>query len=81
MNDDMLSQAREILRDEMPLISQTRAAALLCVKPRTMRRWIAQGRLRRARTSSSGSGRSLIPKDDLIRLLADMLEPAPQYED
>ena len=80
-DDDKLAEAREILRDELPLIPQKRVAELLGVRTRTLRRWIALGRLRRARTTASGSGRSLIPKDDLIRMLAEMLEPAPSFED
>jgi excisionase family DNA binding protein len=54
---------------ELPEVLSCKEAAHFCrVCTRTIRRWVAVGRLPAARTAPI-SGRLLIPKRDLIRLL------------
>lgn len=56
--------------DLPPLLTCQQAAVFARVCDRTIRRMIASGRLRAAKTSPGASGRVLIPRDALIRLLA-----------
>lgn len=56
--------------DALPaVLSVAMVASLLGVCARTIRRWIAEGRLPAARTARGGSGRLLIRAESLRRFL------------
>jgi len=55
------------------LVSVDQAADLFSCHPRTVKRWLADGRLRAVRTSGGRSGRTLIPALEIERLLRVML--------
>lgn len=55
-----------------PLVSANRTAKFFHVSVRTVSRWIRQGRINSLRTSESGSGRVLIPRLEIARLLTEM---------
>ncbi len=61
------------------LVSLEDTAAFFRVTSRTIRRWVRTGRLSVSRTAPGGSGRVLIAKVEIARLLATMNESTP-YE-
>lgn len=74
---DLRADCAELVSDLPPLVSASVAAERLCVSTRTLRTYIRTGRLRAMRTSPGGSGRVLIAREELARLLASMVEPNP----
>ena len=52
-----------------PVIGVTEAAGIAGTHPQTIRRWIAEGRLRAARPVAAGSSRVRIKTADLLALL------------
>lgn len=56
------------------LVPAALAAEFLSVTDRTIRRWSREGRIRTLRTTPSGSGRVLIPRVEILRLLGSMEE-------
>lgn len=60
-----------------PLVPLAEVARHCSVSTRTVRRWIEDGRVRRLRTSRGRGGRGLIPREDLARLLGEMVEIRP----
>ena len=77
----LLQQAMTDLRDEMhdrrkPFVTVREAAAQCCRSEYTIRRWIAQGRVKASKVEGTGPhGRLLVARDDLERLL--QVGPAP----
>lgn len=67
-----LKPTEELVRELPALVPIARAAKFLNVSTRTLRRWSARGRLKVMRTSPGGSGRVLIRRDELARLLRIM---------
>jgi predicted site-specific integrase-resolvase len=59
------------------VVSLERTAAFFGVTVRTVRRWARKGRLRVSRTAPGGSGRVLIARVEIARLLVAMQEPLP----
>jgi excisionase family DNA binding protein len=55
------------------MVSIDEVAEHLRQSPRTIRSWIAQGRLAVVKTTSNGSGRVLIPRPELGRFLLSRL--------
>ena len=63
---------RELLA-ELPAILDTRTVSnWLGVSERTIRRWIASGRLRALKTSSARGGRLRVPRRALMDFMAEM---------
>ncbi len=60
-----------------PLIPLKQASELLAVSDRTIRRWASIGRLSVLRTTRARGGKVLIPRFQLERLLAQMVETNP----
>ncbi len=56
------------------LVPAQRAAEFLGVSTRTLRTWATRGRIRVLRTAKGGSGRVLVPRAELERVLGLMLE-------
>ena len=66
------AEAKELV-SHLPSIVNTRTAAeTLGVSDRTLRRWIAEGRLRSLRTSHRNGGRLRIARAALVDLLVTM---------
>jgi len=65
-------ELEELVRDLPPLVPLKDAADFLNVTDRTLRRWAAAGRLRVLKTSAGGSGRVLVPRTELVRILGEM---------
>jgi excisionase family DNA binding protein len=57
------------------LVPAQRAADFLGVTDRTLRTWARRGRIRVLRTAKGGSGRVLVPRAELERVLELMLVP------
>ncbi len=55
--------------DADAILSADEAAALAGVTPRTLRRWIASGRLRAGRTHVAGSGRVRVRRADVLEAI------------
>jgi hypothetical protein len=55
-------------------------AELLCLTDRTLRRWASTGRIKVLKTARGGSGRVLVPKAELERILRLMWIATP-FED
>jgi excisionase family DNA binding protein len=53
------------------ILTVQEAATFVRCHGRTVRRWIASGRLRAAKTHPTQRGRVLIPLENLIRMLAE----------
>jgi excisionase family DNA binding protein len=64
---------RQILEDVDALTPLRDAAEFLHIDERTLRRWIAQGRVSGLRTTHKRGGRILIPRHELERLLTSMV--------
>ena len=62
------------------LVPAADAAGLLNVTTRTLRTWARSGRIRVFKTARGGSGRVLVPRDELARLLSAMLVSTPIEE-
>lgn len=58
-------------RDLPFFLRLVQASEVAQVTPRTLRRWIAQGRLRATRPTKAGSGRVLVKRDSLLELLGE----------
>ena len=72
---DPISRTQLGLADGLPLlVPLVAAAAHLHLSVRTVRRWISAGRLQALRTTPGGSGRLLIPREELVRELERMRE-------
>jgi excisionase family DNA binding protein len=56
---------RSILAGLRPLLRYAEVAEMLRVDPRTLKRWTARGLIAKVRVG----GRSLIPRDEVVRLL------------
>jgi hypothetical protein len=70
---DVPEWAKEVVSHLPCLVREADAAEALGVSVRTLRRWGAGGKIqRRLRTAPSGSGRVLIPRTELARLIARM---------
>lgn len=54
------------------LVKEADVAKLLSVDQRTLRHWRADGRFKAVRTSPGGSGRVLVAKAEVGRLLASL---------
>ena len=65
--------AESQVRRLKPLSTMDETAESFKVSPRTIRRWTRSGRLRALKTSPRQSGRVLIPRSEVARLLLDML--------
>ena len=60
---------------ELPvMVSAKEAAEFLRVNPRTIRRWAESGRLRTMKLTPEGSGRVLVPRSEIRRLLGEAAE-------
>jgi excisionase family DNA binding protein len=64
----------QILEGLPPLLDLKETAAVLRCSTRSVRRRVEDGRLRALRTAEGGSGRLLVPKSELKRLLSTMVE-------
>lgn len=81
--DELGRLVRAAVRDELGMRppAPTRPATATCsvaeaarelgTTPRTIRRWIAMGRLQAARAVLSGSSRTRIPRESIDRLLRE----------
>ena len=58
-------------------VTLSEAARLLRCSTKTLRRWIKRGRLRALRSSAVGSGKFLIEKSELVRLIKSMRVETP----
>lgn len=59
----------DAIADLPPLVPAGQVAEFFHVTKRTLRRWIRVQRINAIRTSNSGSGRVLIPRHEMARLL------------
>ena len=60
---------------ELPVLVPLKVGAdFIGVTDRTIRRWAASGRIKVLKTSSGGSGRVLIPRMEIVRILEQMME-------
>ena len=66
-----------LVKDLPPLVPAKAAAAFLGVTTRTLRRWASTGRIRVMKTAAGGSGRVLVPRSEIERILEEMLKPTP----
>lgn len=64
--------ASELVSHLPPLVPAKDAADFLGTTTRTLRRWVRVGRITVLRTDNAGSGRVLIPRSEIARLLASM---------
>ena len=61
------------------LVPAAKAGELLAVSTRTLRRWVNVGKIRALKTAPGGSGRVLIPRDEIKRILGQMVQ-VPQFD-
>jgi len=66
--------AEDAVRDLPGLIPVPRAAELLGVTPRTLRRWASVGRIVVLKTARGRGARALVPRESLRRFLVDLAE-------
>ena len=77
MTDREAARAIELAVAELPaVVPLERAADFLGVSTRTLRRYVAKGKLRILKTGARG-GLARVLRADLQRLLEDMLRPCP----
>ena len=62
----------EMVRGLPVLVPLKAAGEFLGVTDRTIRRWAAGGRIRVLKTSAGGSGRVLLPRAEIVRILKEM---------
>ena len=67
----------ELVKDLPQLVPARQTATFLGVTDRTIRRWAATGRIRVMKTAAGGSGRVLVPRPEIERILEEMLKPTP----
>lgn len=66
------AEAKDLVSHLPSIVDARTAAATLGISDRTLRRWIAGGRLRALRTSTQNGGRLRIARSALIDLLISM---------
>lgn len=67
-----MSRSPSLLDGLPPILTLGEAAETLRVSRKTVSRWIAEGRLRAGRSAMGGSGRVLIARPELARLLGEL---------
>jgi excisionase family DNA binding protein len=67
----------DMVADLPKLVPVQVAADLLSVTTRTLRTWASDGRLRVFKTARGGSGRVLVPRAELVRVLSGMAMRVP----
>ncbi len=67
----------DMVADLPKLVPVQVAAELFCVSTRTLRTWASDGRLRVFKTARGGSGRVLVPRVELVRVLTGMAVRVP----
>ena len=71
---DRQKRCRELCSDLPVLVPASRVAKFFNVSPRTVTRWLRDGRLTRIKTSSGYSGRGVVvARPDIERLLEAMM--------
>jgi len=71
-------KARALVEQVLPILATERhVAEFFHVHPRTVRRWRDEGRLDSLRTTPSGAGRVLYPRDAVVDLLVVLSAGTP----
>lgn len=61
-----------LLGDVPPVLTLAEFASFLRISKKTAARWIAEGRVKAGRSTVGGSGRVLVSRDELARVLGDL---------
>ncbi len=65
--------AKDVVKDLPTLVSTKIAAEVLGIHLRTLQRWIRDEKLRVLRTARGRAGKCMVPRSELLRLIASMV--------